>query len=129
VPNELASLALETFATLAEPYLESLILKSLIGTKALELLPNVDWHKGRAVSWIRARVEERINGPVPVVYLGDDRTDEDGFSALTDGDVAIGVGERPHTALIDWRLAGPSSVGRLFRHLTRLRAASPVQAR
>jgi trehalose-phosphatase len=129
VPNELASLALETFATLAEPYLESLILKSLIGTKALELLPNVDWHKGRAVTWIRARVEERFNSRVPVVYLGDDRTDEDAFGVLTDGDVAIGVGERPHTALIDWRLAGPSSVGRLFRHLTRLRADAPVAVR
>jgi trehalose-phosphatase len=130
VPNELAaSLALETFATLAEPYLESLILKSLIGAKALELLPNVDWHKGRAVSWIRAKVEERLQQRLPVVYLGDDRTDEDAFGVLTDGDVAIGVGERPHTALIDWRLAGPSSVGRLFRHLSRLRAGTAGTAR
>ena len=27
---------------------------------------------------------------------------------------SIGVGERPHTHLIDWRLAGPPSVGRFF---------------
>jgi trehalose-6-phosphatase len=54
------------------------------------------------------------------VYLGDDRTDEDAFDALGDDDVVIGVGERPHTHLIDWRLAGPASVGRFFGQLARV---------
>ena len=42
-----------------------------------------------------------------VVYLGDDRTDEDAFTWLADDEIAIGVGERPHTHLIDFRLSGP----------------------
>ena len=79
----------------------------------------MDWHKGRAAQWIRARVATHVAGPVSVVYLGDDRTDEDAFDALGDEDVVIGVGERPHTHLIDWRLAGPASVGRLFGQLAR----------
>jgi trehalose-phosphatase len=120
-PPELADRALEEFEALAEPQLEAHVLKSLTGAKALELLPFADWHKGRAAEWIRARVRASVADPVSVVYLGDDRTDEDAFATLGDDDVVIGVGERPHTHLIDWRLAGPESVGRLFGHLARLR--------
>jgi trehalose-phosphatase len=120
-PPELAGRALEEFEALAEPQLEAHVLKLLTGAKALELLPSVDWHKGRAAEWIRARVRTSVPDPVSVVYLGDDRTDEDAFDTLGEDDVVIGVGERPHTHLIDWRLVGPDSVGRLFGHLARLR--------
>jgi alpha,alpha-trehalase len=120
-PSYLGDRALEEFEAIAEPYLESRELKSLPGAKALELLPAVDWHKGRAAQWIRARVRTKVAPEVSVVYLGDDRTDEDAFDTLTEDDVVIGVGERPHTHLIDYRLAGPASVGRLFGHLARLR--------
>ncbi len=118
-PAELADRALEEFEAIAEPQLEARVLKLLTGSKALELLPAVDWHKGRAAEWIRARVQAQQSAPVSVVYLGDDRTDEDAFDALGDDDVVIGVGERPHTHLIDWRLAGPASVGRFFGRLAR----------
>lgn len=117
VPPDLADRALEEFEAIAEPHLEARVLRLLTGAKAFELLPAVDWHKGRAGIWIRDRVAERLDDPVTVVYLGDDRTDEDAFSALGDDDVAIGVGERPHTHLIDWRLAGPDDVGRFFEKL------------
>jgi trehalose 6-phosphate phosphatase len=120
-PPDLAGRALEEFEALAEPQLEAGLLKSLMGAQALELLPAVNWHKGRAARWIRDRVTERFAGPVSIVYLGDDRTDEDAFDALNDDDAVIGVGDRPHTHLIDWRLAGPASVGRLFGRLAALR--------
>jgi trehalose-phosphatase len=120
-PEPDASLALEEFAALVEPMLEARVLKLLPSTKAFEVLPAVDWHKGRAVSWIRTRVERRIGRPVGVVYLGDDRTDEDAFTALREDDAAIGVGPRPHTHLIEWRLAGPESVGRFFKKLAEIR--------
>lgn len=122
-PPDLGERALEEFEALAEPLLEARMLKLLNGAKAMELLPAVDWHKGRACEWIRGRVRVALDEPVGIVYLGDDRTDEDAFAALTDDDVVIGVGERPHTHLIDWRLAGPASVGRLFAQLARLRSA------
>jgi trehalose-phosphatase len=120
-PPDLGDRALEEFEALAEPQLEARVLKLLTGAKALELLPAVDWHKGRAAEWIRARVVPRAEAPVSIVYLGDDRTDEDAFTALSDDDVVIGVGDRPHTHLIDWRLAGPPSVGRFFARLAELR--------
>src|SRR5207237_1260362 len=80
-----------------------------------------DWHKGRAVDWIRARVARAHAPSVTAIYLGDDRTDEDAFASLGQNDLAIGVGARPHSHLIDWRLAGPASAGRFFAHLARLR--------
>jgi len=120
VPADLAERALDQFVDIAQPHLASRALKVLPAAEALELLPLTDWNKGRAVDWIRAHMT-RVARPISVIYLGDDRTDEDAFAALGDDDVAIGVGERPHDGMIDWRLAGPASVGRFFRHLTRLR--------
>ena len=116
-----AERALEEFEALADPYLESRVLRLLIGSKAVELLPAVDWNKGRAVEWIRARVARDTNESVSVIYLGDDRTDEDAFTALGVDDIAIGVGDRPHSHMIDSRLAGPAAVGQFFRELMALR--------
>lgn len=121
-----ASRALETFAALAEPEIERGLLRLLPGAKAYELLPAVDWHKGRAVEWIRDRAGAGVSGAIAVVYLGDDRTDEDAFASLGPDDVAVGIGPRPHSHLIDWRLAGPSSVGRFFARLADL--LEPVHA-
>lgn len=113
--------ALDQFAALAEPEIERGLLRLLPGAKAYELLPAADWHKGRAVAWIRERVALRHDQPTLVIYLGDDRTDEDAFSSLEPDDLAIGVGSRPHTHLINWRLAGPASVGRFFNRFAELR--------
>ena len=124
-PPEMADRALEEFEAIVEPQLEARVLKLLTAVKAMEVLPAVDWHKGRACAWIRSRVAARSEDPVSIVYLGDDRTDEDAFTALADDDVAIGVGERPHTHLIDSRLEGPGSVGRFFATFARLRAGHP----
>jgi trehalose-phosphatase len=120
-PPDLAARALDEFEAIVEPQLEARVLRLMTGAQAMEALPAVDWHKGRAVAWIRARVAARLGAPVAVVYLGDDRTDEDAFAALADDDVAVGVGERPHTHLIDYRLDGPASVGKLFGLLAGLR--------
>ena len=75
----------------------------------------MDWNKGRATEWIRSKVHPPHDEAVTILYLGDDRTDEDAFAALGKGDIAVGVGDRPHANLLDWRLAGPASVGRLLR--------------
>jgi trehalose 6-phosphate phosphatase len=46
----------------------------------LEVRPAVDWDKGRAVRFLLDAL--RPAAGVPVLYLGDDRTDEDAFRAL-----------------------------------------------
>ncbi len=123
-PVALADQALQEFAALAAPQVASGLMKLIPGAKALELLPAVDWHKGRGAEWIREQVRARTPGPIAVLYLGDDRTDEDAFEALGDEDVVIGVGPRPRADLIDWRLADPAAVGQFFEHLARLRGAA-----
>jgi trehalose 6-phosphate phosphatase len=60
-----------------------------MGRKVFEIRPRVDWHKGRAVRWIKETCE--IPGSLSI-YLGDDVTDEDAFSALPLG-ITIAVGK------------------------------------
>jgi trehalose 6-phosphate phosphatase len=124
VPDDLAESALEVFEDLAEPYLQAGTLRMLTGAKAMELLPAADWHKGRAVEWIRRHVADRTGERVGVIYLGDDRTDEDAFTALSDDDFSIGVGLRPHSHMIDARLSGPPTVGEFFGLVATLWRAS-----
>jgi trehalose-phosphatase len=112
-----AARALDAFEVMAEPEVERGTLRLLPGAQVCELVPAVDWHKGRAAEWIREHVAARLGARVPVIFLGDDRTDEDAFAALGSDDFAIGVGPRPHSHLIEWRLAGPASVGRFFARL------------
>lgn len=60
------------------------------GKMVIEVRPSVDWHKGRAVDFL---LTEFATPPgTPVIYLGDDTTDEDAFRALARrGDGAEGV--------------------------------------
>ena len=83
---------------------------------ALELRPAADWHKGRALELIRARIAP---GAVPL-YIGDDATDEDAFrAAQAAGGAGVRVrpaGDADADAVADtdtaagWRLASPAAV-------------------
>ncbi|HYL75510.1 MAG TPA: trehalose-phosphatase [Bryobacteraceae bacterium] len=65
-----------------------------LGRKVFEIRPRVNWHKGRAVRWIK----ETSGTPDALsVYLGDDATDEDAFSALGE-DITISVGRCKRTS-------------------------------
>lgn len=50
------------------------------GKKVWEVRPPVDWHKGKAVETIKDAIPGS-DGAL-VIYLGDDRTDEDAFSVV-----------------------------------------------
>ena len=64
------------------------------GLQVLEIRPNVNWNKGTAARWI---LEASGNRDALPVYLGDDTTDEDAFSALPAG-ITIRVGRAAQTA-------------------------------
>ena len=93
---------------------------------ALELRPAADWHKGRALELIRARIAP---GAVPL-YIGDDATDEDAFRAaqaaggagvcvLPAGDADAGADAVTDTAA-GWRLASPAAVTAALSELAML---------
>ena len=50
------------------------------GKKVMEVRPRISWNKGTAANWLI----ERFGDGLPL-YFGDDRTDEDAFSALRYG--------------------------------------------
>ncbi len=59
------------------------------GRKVIELRPNVDWHKGKALDWIIEQIGEP--GLRIPIYMGDDTTDEDAFDALRQKGIGIAV--------------------------------------
>jgi trehalose 6-phosphate phosphatase len=84
------------------------------GKAIREIRPDVDWDKGAAVEWVRDRTtpdDERW----PVVYAGDDVTDEDAFAVIEEG-VGIRVGEEAETAA-DHRIDGPEAARELVQWL------------
>jgi trehalose 6-phosphate phosphatase len=64
-------------------------LKLTPGKMVYEIQPNIDWDKGKAVRYLRQVLG--VDGPEFVsLYLGDDITDEDAFTALR-GPTGIGI--------------------------------------
>jgi trehalose 6-phosphate phosphatase len=70
------------------PFKQSGGLKLMGGKRILEIRPNLRWTKGDACLALMRQMRRR---PVLPIYIGDDRTDEDAFEALSSG-VTIRVG-------------------------------------
>ena len=86
--------------------------------KVIELRPDVDWDKGRAIGQILSALGVSADDTVPV-YVGDGPTDEDAFRALEGGGIGVLVGapRRPtHAAL---RLRDQDEVVLFLRELVR----------
>jgi trehalose-phosphatase len=91
-------------------------LRRMEGKKVYELLPDIDWDKGKAVLWLletlglgRAKVRP--------IYIGDDRTDEDAFRALEKSGLGILVSEEPRPTAARYSLKDPAEVERFLREL------------
>jgi trehalose 6-phosphate phosphatase len=98
------------------------------GHEMLEVLPDIAWNKGDAVHWIGRHVRDRVAGPVRIMYVGDDLTDEDAFAALPPDGVSVAVGRRPSCAR--FHLDGPPDVEALLARLAGARSPGPeVDAR
>lgn len=92
------------------------------GKSIIELRPKSSAHKGDAVRWIAA---ERPGAPI--LYIGDDTTDEDAFASLGPRDFPVLVADAAHlreravsgraTTNARWRLRSPRDVGRLIARL------------
>ncbi len=101
-------------------------LRLTTGKKVYEILPAIDWNKGRAVRWILDNMVTDGAAPVPV-YMGDDRTDEDAFLEIIDSGAGMVVmadgetgGERLSSA--SFRLRGTDDVAHILRFLAALGA-------
>lgn len=113
-----AARAAEAFRRVASAYPE---FRTLEGKRVFELLPRIEWDKGRAVLALAERLRRRDPAIVPV-YLGDDITDEDAFRALRESGIGIAVLEEPKFTDARYSLADTEEVRRFLENLaSRLR--------
>ena len=91
----------------------------MAGKQVVELRPDLDWDKGRAIFWLLETLGLDLAAVAPI-YLGDDVTDEDGFRALRQHASGIGivVAERPRRTAAHYGLADPGEVLEFLRLLT-----------
>ena len=92
-------------------------LRRIDGKKVYELLPDIDWNKGKAVLWLLETLEVERGKALPI-YIGDDRTDEDAFRALEKRGVAILVSEHPQATAANFCLNNPEEVERFLQKIT-----------
>lgn len=89
------------------------------GKMVFELLPRLDWHKGKAVVHILETLQLPDANVLPI-YIGDDRTDEDAFAALARRGVGILVSESPRQTAAYYTLCDPDEVHRFLQRLVLL---------
>jgi trehalose-phosphatase len=76
------------------------------GKKVLEIQPDMDFSKGRAIEEILAATGEDL---LPI-FVGDDRTDEDGFKLIKNQGISIRVGSPETSSEAEYYLHDPSEV-------------------
>jgi trehalose 6-phosphate phosphatase len=91
-------------------------LRKMDGKKVYELLPDIDWDKGKAVLWLLETLGLE-HAKIRPIYIGDDRTDEDAFRALGQRGVGILVSEQPRPTAASYSLKNPTDVERFLRDL------------
>jgi alpha,alpha-trehalase len=92
-------------------------LRRIDGKKVYELLPDIEWDKGKAMLWLlEALGLDRENSRS--IYIGDDVTDEDAFRALERRGIGILVSEESQPTGARYSLGEPAEVERFLRLLT-----------
>jgi len=84
-------------------------LRLMKGKKVFEILPAIDWDKGKAVRWIM-EVLDLSWGGTSVVYIGDDTTDEDAFRMVRTRGTGILVSDKDKYSSADFCLRTPDDV-------------------
>jgi len=87
------------------------------GKKIIEIKPDLDWHKGKAVLWILDELNLSEKENVMPVFIGDDITDEDGFEALKDIGLGILVGGHGQPTAAKYALKNVFQVREFFKKL------------
>ncbi len=89
------------------------------GKKILEVKPDLDWHKGKAVHWILDRLGLSGRDDRIPVFIGDDITDEDAFRALRREGIGILVGGHGKPTAARYALKNVFQAEAFFRELVR----------
>ncbi len=88
------SLVKNIFQLITKKYLFRKKIKIKSGKMVFEILPPIDWDKGKAVLYIFKRYQSVLeNRNIFSVYIGDDITDEDAFNVLIKKGLTIFIGK------------------------------------
>lgn len=90
------------------------------GKKILEIKPDLDWDKGKAVHWIMEALELDQRHDLVPIYIGDDLTDEDAFKALQGQGIGILVGGHGQKTAAAYALKNVFQVKEFFARLIRI---------
>ncbi len=90
-------------------------LKIIPGKKVLDICPNIDWNKGRALLWVLSEKFKDKN--IYPIYIGDDITDESAFFALPPHGMGILVGDHGEPTYADFWLKSPVEVKLFLQNL------------
>ena len=96
-------------------------LRAIPGKMIYEIQPRLDWNKGNAVLWLLEKLH--LDGPDAVpVYIGDDVTDEDAFSAIDGRGIGVFVGgpgasDRARRTAATYQVEDPREVELLLRFI------------
>lgn len=88
------------------------------GKKVIEIRPAIDWHKGKAVEFLKTVLSKEEDAFS--IYVGDDVTDEDAFREVKNG-LGILVGEHGRGTYADYALEELEEVKTLFVKLLQAR--------
>lgn len=118
--RQVSSDARPTVSAAVDTILEQLAgpqgLRKTHGKCVIELVPDIEWHKGHAVRWVIDALETKT-GPVVPLYIGDDVTDENAFGALAEQGVGIVVTDVPRDTAATYTLQDTDEVHQLLRRL------------
>jgi len=62
--------------------------------KTIEIRPKINWDKGSFAGFLVKQLEKKNNCSFLPIYVGDDVTDEDAFTALKKNGITVRVGKR-----------------------------------
>ncbi|HSJ69542.1 MAG TPA: trehalose-phosphatase [Anditalea sp.] len=92
-------------------------LKEGLGKKIIELKPNLDWHKGKALDWILEKLGLHAEKYLPV-FIGDDVTDEDALEVIKSHGIGIIVGNHDETTYANYLLYDTDEVAEFLQVLS-----------
>lgn len=106
-----------TVRQIFRPFMKKRKIKIGHGKKILEAKPPIMWDKGKAASMLLDSFKQEK--PLSI-YLGDDRTDEDAFSALDGKGITVFVG-KPGKSKAKFFLKNIGEVGTFLKRLSALK--------
>jgi trehalose 6-phosphate phosphatase len=94
VEPEIIPLVKENFEKAVSAYVRKKRIVVHDGKMVLEVRPLSEWNKGKAVLWLLEKKHTSArNAELLAIYIGDDVTDEDAFTALKNRGLTIVVGQ------------------------------------